>query len=131
MDRQRSAPRNGGSGQPVARPASLHPGTRRIGGNEYTIHAPIDRYSLVVCSCWLTSMSGRPYGFEIDKAALNIDRGQLHADLITDIQALKALHYFPFNRNVDQPGPGAFIRSARHNGVEAFADARLKQQRRS
>jgi len=68
-------------------------------------------------------MSGLPYGFEIDKAALNIDRCQLHAKPVADIQALEAMNQLPFNRNVEQPGPGAFIRSARDNGVELFADS--------
>src|SRR5512139_3509846 len=76
MSQQRSAPHNGGSGHPVARPASLRPGTRRIGGNEYTIHAPIDQYSLVVCSCWLTSMSCGP------SSRCRGDSAQKHIDLM-------------------------------------------------
>ena len=54
----------------------------------------------------------------------------MHANPVADIQALEAMHHFPFNRNVEQPGPGAFIRSTRDNGVKLFADSRFKEERR-
>jgi hypothetical protein len=75
-------------------------------------------------------MSGLPYGCKVDKATLNVDRCQLHPNLVADIQALDALHDLALNRNVERSyswdsllaiGPLAFIWSA-HVPVPANAD---------
>src|SRR3989304_5287671 len=77
-----------------------------------------------------TSMSGWADFLEIDKAALDVERYQLHAKPVADIQALEAMNQLPFNRNVEKPGPGAFIRSTRDNRIKLFADSRFKEERR-
>ena len=51
-------------------------------------------------------------------------------DPVADIHALEPAHHPSFNREGEQPGPGAFIRSARDNGVKLFADSRFKEERR-
>jgi hypothetical protein len=45
-------------------------------------------------------MSDLPYGFEVDKAPLNVDRHQLHAHSIADIQALATMNQLSFNRRL-------------------------------
>ena len=75
------------------------------------------------------SASRRTDSPEIDEAPLDIDREQLHANPVADIQAIEPLDEFPFHRHLEEPYPGAFIGGSRHDGVEPFVDPRAKQKR--
>jgi hypothetical protein len=48
---------------------------------------------------------------------------------VADIHPLEPAHYASFDRDGEQPCPGAFIRSACDNGVKLFADPRFKEER--
>jgi hypothetical protein len=54
----------------------------------------------------------------------------LHAYTVADIQAVEPINQFPFHRHMEEPHPGAFIRSTRDNGVKLFVDSRFKKKRR-
>jgi hypothetical protein len=76
----------------------------------------------------LTSMSGCTHFLEVDKTSLNIDRYQLQAHLIAHIHAIEPLYHLALNRNVKQPGPGAFIRCTCNDSLKLLTDLRFKQQ---
>jgi len=59
---------------------------------------------------------------EIDKAPFDIDRNQLGVNPVADIQAVESMIQFPFHRHMEEPHPGAFIRSTRDNGLKLFVD---------
>ncbi len=48
---------------------------------------------------------------------------QLHANPIAHVDTLEALNHLPFDRHVEKPGPRAFGRSSRDDGIELFSDS--------
>jgi hypothetical protein len=46
---------------------------------------------------------------------------------IADIYTFKPMHQPTFNRQINKPDPGAFLRSTRHNRIELFADSPFQE----
>src|ERR1017187_10396507 len=67
---------------------------------------------------------------EVDEPALDVGREELHAHLVTDLEALAAAHDLAFHGRPEDARPCALLRSSGHDPVEALADARLEEQRR-
>ena len=68
---------------------------------------------------------------EIDVSLLYVDRYQLNARAVTDIQVLEPLHQLALNRHVEQPYPRAFGGRAGDQGIELLPDPRSKEKRGS
>src|ERR1035441_3294100 len=67
---------------------------------------------------------------EVDVAAFDVGRDELHAHLVTDLEALAAAHDLAFHGRPEDARPRALLRCTGHDPVEALADARLEEQRR-
>jgi len=59
---------------------------------------------------------------EVDKAALHIRADQLHAELVTHIQALETARQSSFNGRMQKTDPRAFRRCAGDNRIELFSN---------
>ena len=64
---------------------------------------------------------------EIDVSPINICVLQLYAELVTDIEAFKATHEFPFNGRLQKTDPCPFDRCASDDRIELFSNSRLQQ----
>jgi hypothetical protein len=67
-------------------------------------------------------VSGRTDFLEIDKSPLDIGIDQLYPDPVADIHAIEPLNHFPFNRNINQPNPRAFLGCACDERIKLFSD---------
>src|SRR5262249_40331865 len=66
---------------------------------------------------------------KINEPAFHVGADQLAAEAIADVELLSSAHQLALDRRIRNPHPGALVARAGDNGVEAFAGARLEQER--
>ena len=69
-----------------------------------------------------------PRHLKIDISALHIRADQLHAEPVTDVQALKTAHQPSFNGRLQKTNPRTLVGCAGDESIESFPDPRFQQQ---
>src|SRR5262249_36092752 len=67
---------------------------------------------------------------EVNEAALDVGHDELDAEFSPDLQPLETVDELALDRRIEDPDPGALLRSAGPDGVEVLADPVLEEHRR-
>src|SRR5205085_8360556 len=75
---------------------------------------------LAVCAARNDRSSMRSH--EIDESVVDIDADQLHANLVADVGAARAVHDLPLHRRMKNADPRSLRSRARDDAFEVFVD---------